>query len=87
MPEPKRDRPSWIRYSGLGIELAAAFLGFALLGYWVDHHYETEPWGLLIGAVLGLIGGMYNMVREALAAFQPPKSSDRHDDKDHPHQP
>jgi F0F1-type ATP synthase assembly protein I len=66
-------RPSWLRYSGIGIEFVAAIAGFALLGYWVDRRWNISPWGLVIGAVLGLIGGMYNMIRESLGAFKAPE--------------
>ena len=66
------DRPSWLRFSGIGIEFVAAIAGFALVGYWVDRHWDTKPWGLVIGAVLGLLGGMYNLIRESLGAFKPP---------------
>jgi F0F1-type ATP synthase assembly protein I len=47
---------------------------FALLGYWVDRHWDVAPWGLVIGALLGLIGGGYNLIRESFAAFKPPDS-------------
>ena len=66
------DRPSWLRFSGIGIEFVAAIAGFALVGYWVDRHWDTKPWGLVIGAVLGLLGGMYTLIRESLGAFKPP---------------
>ncbi len=66
------DRPSWLRYSGIGVEFAAAVAGFTLVGWWVDRHWNLAPWGLIIGAVLGLVGGMYNLIRESLAAFKPP---------------
>jgi F0F1-type ATP synthase assembly protein I len=52
----------------MGFELLAAVAGFAFVGYWVDRHYETAPWGLVIGAVLGIIGGLYNFIREATKA-------------------
>ena len=67
----KRDseRPSWIRFSGVGIEFAAAVAGFALVGYWIDSRYDCRPWGVLIGAALGLVGGTYNLIRETLGAF------------------
>ncbi len=64
-------RPSWLRYSGIGFEFVAAVGVFALLGYWADRTWDSEPWGLLIGAALGLIGGTYNLIRESLAAFKP----------------
>lgn len=63
---PGKPKFRGMRSAGLGIEFAAAVAGLTLLGYWIDRRYATEPWGLLIGAALGLIGGTYNMVREAL---------------------
>jgi F0F1-type ATP synthase assembly protein I len=65
-------RPTWLRYSGIGFEFVAAVGVFALIGYWVDRRWQIEPWGLVIGVFLGLIGGMYNLIRESLAAFKPP---------------
>ena len=70
MTDKRPDRPSWLRYSGIGVEFASALLVFSLIGYWVDRHWGTGPWGLLIGAGLGLIGGTYNLIRKSLAAFQ-----------------
>lgn len=58
------------RLAGLGFELAAAVAGFALVGYWVGKHYENPALGLLIGALLGLVGGMYNLIRVTLASQQ-----------------
>jgi len=70
-----------MRFAGLGVEFAAAVAGLTLLGYWIDRRYDSEPWGLLIGAGIGLVGGMYNMLREALSAVEPQgaekSSSDR----------
>lgn len=54
--------------AGLGFELLAAIVGFAFVGYWIDRHYETAPWGLVIGAVLGIIGGLYNFIKAATRA-------------------
>lgn len=56
--------------SGIGIELVAAVAGFTLAGYWWDRHFVTGPWGVLIGAFLGLVGGMYNVVRQSLVAVR-----------------
>lgn len=59
---------SGTRYLGIGLELAASVAVLALLGWWVDRHFGTAPWGVLTGALIGMIGGMYNMVRAALEA-------------------
>jgi len=68
--------PSWIRHAGIGLELAGAVAGFALVGYWIDRHFGSAPWALLIGLVLGLVGGLYNLVKEALAASREARSED-----------
>lgn len=65
-----KKRPAWGRFANLGFELAAAIGGFALVGYWVGGHYGNARAGMGIGAVLGIIGGMYNLIRSGLAAFK-----------------
>ena len=57
-----------MKLSGLGVELVGAVGGFTLMGWLWDRYHETSPWGLVIGAVLGLVGGMYNLIRRALIA-------------------
>ena len=68
--------PGWVRYSGVGLELAGATAGLALVGYWVDSKYGTSPWGILIGVAIGIVGGLYNLVRESLAAIREAKDDD-----------
>lgn len=67
MANRRRDR-SWMRLSGLGVEFFAAVAGFTLVGVWIDRHYDTAPWGVLIGALLGIFGAMYNLIRESVRA-------------------
>lgn len=68
--------PGWVRHAGVGLELAGAVAGFALLGYWVDRHYATDPWGLVGGVVLGFVGGLYNFVKQSLQAVREAKAED-----------
>ena len=62
--------PGWVRYSGIGFELAGATAGLALAGYWIDGKFGTAPWGLLGGVFIGIVGGLYNLVKESLAAVR-----------------
>jgi ATP synthase protein I len=77
MPEEQKSTSSWVRLSGIGVELVAAVVGFTLIGYWLDRHFGIRPWGVLIGALLGLVGGMYNVIRQALAATREAGSGDK----------
>lgn len=62
---------------GMGFEFAAAIIGGCLIGLWVDRRYTTAPWGVVIGAAVGLIAGFYNFLRASFAAF---RSADRPED-------
>ncbi|MEO8196464.1 MAG: AtpZ/AtpI family protein [Thermoanaerobaculia bacterium] len=82
-PPHGQDRQPGMRLAGSGIELAAAVGGFALLGYWIDRHYGSSPWGILIGALLGLIGGFYNLVKASLAASREARQWDDEAKREH----
>ncbi|MGB0717546.1 MAG: AtpZ/AtpI family protein [Phycisphaerae bacterium] len=66
MPKPSGKLPSWVRLSSIGTEFAGAVAGFALLGYLIDRSYESSPWGVLIGTILGIVGGLYNLIKASL---------------------
>lgn len=81
MPEDREGRgksdTEWMKLSGLGIEFAAAVVGLTLAGWWWDRHFGTEPWGFWIGLSIGMVGGMYNLLRQGLAAGRKASSSNR----------
>ncbi len=52
-------------YLGLGLQIAASMLFFVGLGYLADRVLGTTPWGLLVGAVLGMVGIVALVVRVA----------------------
>ncbi len=68
MANRKLDRTPWVRSAGMGIDFAAAVAVFVVIGYWIDRRFGSSPWGVLVGAGLGLIGGMYNLIRQGLKA-------------------
>gem|GEM_PF-4381282 len=66
---PKRVRklrPADRSVVGLGFEFAAGVGGMSLVGYWIGGYYGNAKLGLVIGASLGLIGSMYNVVRVSM---------------------
>lgn len=44
----------------LGTELTIPIVVFALLGYWVDTEYSSQPTGMITGLFVGLLVGAYN---------------------------
>jgi F0F1-type ATP synthase assembly protein I len=50
----------------MGQELAGAILGFAFVGTLIGRYFGSARWGLIVGATLGVVGGLYNLVRQAL---------------------
>lgn len=63
-----KGQAGWTRLAGMGFELVAAVGAFVLVGYWWDRHFGTAPKGVVVGALLGLLGGMYNLIRQSLLA-------------------
>ena len=57
---------NWGRYAGIGLEICAGVLLGVLVGYWLDSRYGWTPIGTLIGSLLGIAGGMYLVIRQAM---------------------
>jgi F0F1-type ATP synthase assembly protein I len=57
-----------MRLAGLGFELAGSIAGGALLGWWIDRRLGSAPRALITLAAVGIVGGLYNLIRTALAA-------------------
>ena len=45
-------------YLGLGIQLAAGILIFFFIGKWADGKFDTFPWLMLTGVMIGVVGGL-----------------------------
>lgn len=56
-------------YLSLGFEIVAPIVLFMFAGYLADGWLESQPWFLLVGALLGIAVGLYNLFRRVL----PPK--------------
>lgn len=56
------DRRELARYAALaqvGLEMAVP----PGIGAWIDHAWGTGPWAVIVGAVLGLSGGLAHLVQ------------------------
>lgn len=57
------------RLAGLGLELAGAVIGGCLIGWYIDRQFETR-YGLITGALIGIVGGMYNLLKQSLKTIK-----------------
>ena len=61
-----QDQQNWGQFLGMGLQMAVGVgLGLAV-GSWLDRRYGWAPWGVLVGVMVGLSGGMYLLIKEAL---------------------
>jgi F0F1-type ATP synthase assembly protein I len=49
--------------AGASYTLVGSILVLGGVGYAVDHWRGTAPWGLIIGLVLGIVVGFYDLVK------------------------
>ena len=60
----------------LGTVVAEMVLA-TVLGVWFDRRNETEPWGALVGATVGIVGGVMHLMyigRKSSGGGPPPAS-------------
>lgn len=60
--------PAYGRGLSLGVELVVAVLLCAGGGALLDRWLESKPWFMLLGLLLGLAVGMWNLYRASLGA-------------------
>ncbi len=63
-----RKANSELQWAGVGFELAGTIALLTLAGYGIDAWLGTGPWGMLVGGVLGIVGGLYNLLKRAIQA-------------------
>jgi F0F1-type ATP synthase assembly protein I len=49
--------------AGASYTLIGAIVLLGAIGYFVDQWQSTEPWGLFVGLLLGLIVGFYELAK------------------------
>ena len=55
--------------AGMGLELGMVTAALTLGGWWLDQKFATEPWLMLLGLAIGMIGGTYKMYRIGKKSF------------------
>ena len=61
----------------LGVELVAAVFVGTALGWALDKSLGTRPWGIVVGFLLGIVVGMYDVFRVMMTLSAPsPRSGE-----------
>lgn len=45
----------YAEYLSLGLEIAVGITAPILIGYWLDTYFNTSPWLLLAGCIVGMV--------------------------------
>jgi len=56
-PDP-REFGKYFAFAQVGLEMVAPIV----LGMVIDNYFDTGPWGVTFGTILGLIGGVWHLV-------------------------
>jgi F0F1-type ATP synthase assembly protein I len=51
----------------LGLQLALSVVVFFFLGRWLDNRFNTAPWLMITGLVIGIVGGFISFFRTVIA--------------------
>lgn len=78
MADPTGPNP-W-RYATAGLELVGVLAVLIGIGYVIDRWQGTKPWGVMIAAGIGIVGGLYRMVRDAMKIARSMPHNKTHDD-------
>ena len=54
----------------VGTHIVGGIIAGLLLGYLFDHFFKTEPWGLIVGFLLGVVAGFKNAYQEMNSAVK-----------------
>ena len=74
---------NFVPFLTMGFQLAAAVVFFLLLGHWIDKKFGTEPFGKLIGVVIGSTGGFikfFKTVASITADEERQRAKNKHED-------
>lgn len=55
--------PGW-RHLFAGSSFAITIVAAVFAGVWADRKFDSDPWGVLLGALLGVAVATYNLIRE-----------------------
>jgi len=80
MTDKRRSQP--MLFLGVGLELAGVVGVLVAIGWWLDQRYGTSPILTLVGAGIGIVGGLTKLVLQSSRTMrQFRRSHDQDQDK------
>ncbi len=70
---------TYLRTSAVGLEFGLSIVVGALLGYFADKYFDSAPWGLLIGVIIGSIAAGKRLYIFAKKYLNKTDSNDKND--------
>lgn len=67
---------TYIKTSAVGLEVGLSVVVGALAGYFFDKHFETGPWALIVGFVIGVLAAGRRLYIFAKAYLKENKNGD-----------
>lgn len=68
--ESGNDAVSGFGLVGIGFEFVAAICLCGAIGFWADRHWNTFPWLMIAGGIVGFASGLTMIVRAGHKAFK-----------------
>ena len=75
--EGRRQLIKALKRGSVGLEMALSIVIGALAGWWLDDKFQTEPWLLLSGVLLGVVSAFNSLIHMAKAAAREDELSDQ----------
>ena len=56
---------NFLKFSGMGIQMALTIAIFAGIGYWLDNKFQTkQPYWTAAMSLVGVFGGIFSVIRQ-----------------------
>lgn len=66
MEEIREQSRSWMKYSGMAVQMIVTILVFVFGGIYLDEWLGSEPWGTVVLSLTGVAAGLYVSLKDFL---------------------
>jgi F0F1-type ATP synthase assembly protein I len=62
--DPREAARSWMKYSGMAVQMIGVLLAFVFAGKYLDQWLDTDPWLTLVMSLLGVGSALYVSLKD-----------------------